>query len=204
MKKVAIYARISTTDQNVDSQLDAVKKYCKNQDWEISKIYKDEGISGTKDDRPALSELKKACSNAKRGWSAVVVYRFDRVARSTSHLLECLQLFKNNKVDFISISEGIDTSTSVGKMVFTFLGAIAEFEREIIRERVMTGIQRAKQNNVHCGRPRKGFDVATAMKLKAQGLGYKQISKRLNVPRATIFRYLSALNADKDGKKETV
>ena len=202
MKKVAIYARISTTDQNVDSQLDAVKKYCKNQDWEISKIYKDEGISGTQDSRPALDELKRDC--AKRKFEAIVVYKFDRIARSTAHLLECLNLFQHHKKDFISISESIDTSTNVGKMVFTFLGAIAEFERGLIKERVITGIRRAQSNNIHCGRPRKGFDIAAAVTLQKQGLGYKQISKRLNVPRATIFRYLSALNADKDGKKETV
>lgn len=191
MKKVAVYCRVSTAEQNTGSQVSAITEYCTRNKWAISKIYEDNGISGKVDDRPALNQLKKDCSKGK--FQSVIVFRFDRMARSSTHLLECLELFRKNGIDFISISEGIDTSTAVGKMVFTFLSAISEFERVIIQERVKAGITRAKSAGVHCGRPRKGFDIAEALKLKKGGLGYKQISKKLGIPRATLFRYLSPL-----------
>ena len=195
MKKIVIYGRISTDDQNIESQLQAVRKYCSNQDWTITKEYIDKGISGSKDSRPSLDKLKSDC---KKGTiQAVVVFKFDRIARSTSHLLECLNLFQRYGVDFVSVTEGVDTSTSVGKMVYTFLGAIAEFERSLIQERVKSGIQRAKNVGVHCGRPRIGFDINKAIELKKQGLGYKQIAKVLNhgVSHMTVYRYLKDITA---------
>jgi len=192
-KKIACYCRVSTTEQNTDSQLEAIRKYCSNQGWEIAKVYKDEGVSGAKDDRPALNELKKDCLNQKRGWTAIVVFRFDRMARSTQHLLECLNLFQKHKIDFISINEGIDTSTSVGRMVFTFLGGIAEFERAIIRERVTSGIERAKAQGVKIGRPRAGFDINGALKLKREGLSWAELSKRVGVSVGTLRRVIPAL-----------
>ena len=155
-KRIVIYGRISTDEQNVESQLLSVRKYCSIQNWIISKEYIDKGISGTKDSRPSLDKLKADC---KKGTiQAVVVFKFDRIARSTSHLLECLNLFQRYGVDFVSVTEGVDTSTSVGKMVYTFLGAIAEFERSLIETRIRSGIQRAKANGIHCGRPRIGFE----------------------------------------------
>ncbi len=192
-KKVCCYCRVSTMEQSIDSQLEAIRKYCHNQGWEISKVYRDEGISGAKDDRPSLNELKKDCANSKRGWTAVVCFRFDRMARSTQHLLECLNLFQMHKIDFISINEGIDTSTSVGRMVFTFLGGIAEFERAIIKERVKAGIERAKGQGVKMGRPRAGFDVNEALKLKKEGLSWAQLSKKIGVSSATLRRILPTL-----------
>jgi len=193
MKKVCCYCRVSTSEQSIDSQLEALRKYCSNQDWEIAKIYKDEGISGAKEDRPALNQLKRDCTNQKRGWTAVVVFRFDRMARSTQHLLECLTLFQKHKLDFISISEGIDTGTSVGKMVFTFLAGIAEFERTIIRERVKFGIEHAKSLGVKIGRPRRGFDVNEALRLKRDGLSWTQLSRKIGVSSATLRRMLPSL-----------
>lgn len=192
-KKVCCYCRVSTSEQSIGSQLEAIKKYCQNQEWEISKVFKDEGISGAKEDRPSLNQLKKDCLNQKRGWTAVVVFRFDRMARSTQHLLECLTLFQKHKIDFISINEGIDTSTSVGKMVFTFLAGIAEFERAIIQERVKSGLERAKGQGVRLGRPRIGFDVNEALKLKREGLSWKQLSKRIGVSSPTLRRILPPL-----------
>jgi len=176
MKKIVIYGRISTDEQNIESQLQAVRKYCKNQDWIISKEYIDKGISGSKDSRPSLDELKADC---KKGTiQAVVVFKFDRIARSTSHLLECLNLFQRYGVDFVSVTEGVDTSTSVGKMVYTLLGAIAEFERSLIQSRIRSGVQRAKNAGVHCGRPRIGFDISEAIKLKSEGFSLRRIAKK--------------------------
>ncbi len=190
-KSVAIYCRVSTNDQHIETQLAAIKKFCELNNWPIVETYQDIGVSGALDSRPALDQLKKDCST--KGFTNIVVYKFDRMARSTSHLLECLELFRRNGIDFISISEGIDTSTSVGKMVFTFLGAIAEFERALIRERVNAGIARAKTEGTKLGRPRKGFDVAEALRLKSCGLGYKQIALKLNVPRSSVHRCLKSV-----------
>ena len=192
MKNVIIYGRISTDEQNVESQLLAVRKYCKIQDWIISKEYIDKGISGSKDSRPSLDKLKADC---KKGTiQAVVVFKFDRIARSTSHLLECLNLFQRYGVDFVSVTEGVDTSTSVGKMVYTFLGAIAEFERSLIQERVKGGIQRAKDAGIHCGRPRIGFDVSEAIQLQSDGFSLRQISKKLNISYSTINRAIKSVS----------
>ena len=189
--KVAIYCRVSTNEQHVETQIEAIRKYCEIQNWSIEEIYQDVGVSGAQDSRPDLDKLKRDCSKGK--FKAIVVFKFDRMARSVSHLLECLELFRKHGVDFISISEGIDTSTAVGRMVFTFLGAIAEFERSLIRERVVAGLQRAKSSGTHCGRPRKGFDLSTALQLRQSGLGLKQVAKRLGIPRSTLHRSLSGI-----------
>ena len=190
--QIVIYARISTDEQNIESQLQSVKRYCNNQNWIIKKDYIDKGISGSMNSRPALDQLKKDCKKGKV--KKVVVFKFDRIARSTAHLLECLNLFNRYGVDFISVTEGIDTSTSVGKMVYTFLGAIAEFERTLIQERVKSGIQRAKAAGIHCGRPRVGFDVAEAIKLKNDGLSLRQIGKKLNVSYSTVNRAIKSVS----------
>jgi DNA invertase Pin-like site-specific DNA recombinase len=191
MKKVIIYGRISTDEQNIESQLQAVRKYCANQDWTITKEYIDKGISGSKDSRPSLDQLKADCK--KGAIQAVVVFKFDRIARSTSHLLECLNLFQRYGVDFVSVTEGVDTSTSVGKMVYTFLGAIAEFERSLIQERVRSGIQRAKASGVHCGRPRIGFEVSEAIQLQREGWSLRRIADKLNVSYGTVNRALKSV-----------
>lgn len=191
MKKAAVYLRVSTNDQTTENQRLAIESYCKVQGWEISKVYDDSGISGAKDDRPALNQLKKDC--IKNSFDIVIVHRFDRMARSTSHLLECLNLFQRYGIEFVSVSEAIDTSTSVGRMVYSFLGAIAEFERNLIRERVNAGIKRAKQSGVHCGRPRKGYDLGEAIKLHNQGLGLRTIASKLGVSYATIHRGLKSV-----------
>ena len=192
MKRTVAYVRVSTHDQSVDTQLDAIRRHCSAQGISISEIYSDEGVSGAQDSRPSLDRLKADCSKCKVG--AVVVYKFDRLARSVAHLLSCLELFRRHGVDFISVSEGIDTSTPVGKMVFTFLGAIAEFERSLIQERVVAGVRRAKAEGVHCGRPRKGLDVGLAMKMREDGRSVREIAKAINTSSATVHRYLKAVS----------
>lgn len=98
-KSVAIYCRVSTTDQNIETQIEAIKKFCDIQGWKIAETYKDVGISGAQDSRPDLDQLKKDCLGRK--FDIVVVYKFDRMARSVSHLLECLELFRKHGVDFM-------------------------------------------------------------------------------------------------------
>src|ERR1039457_1018978 len=128
MKKVAIYMRVSTSGQTVENQRLELEAYCQRQGWTITKVYEDSGFSGSKSDRPALNEM---LSDASKGlFAAILVWKIDRLARSTADLLRILLTLKNHGVDFVSTTQAIDTTTSYGRMVLTFLGAIAEFERD--------------------------------------------------------------------------
>jgi DNA invertase Pin-like site-specific DNA recombinase len=148
--KVGIYTRVSTDGQNTEGQESELKEYAKNRGWEVGRIYRDK-ISGTTTTRPGLSELMTDAK--KRKFSAVLVWRFDRFARSVSHLLQALETFRAVGIDFVSISEQVDTSTPTGKMVFTVLGAVAELERSLIVERVRMGLQNARKHGKRIGRP---------------------------------------------------
>jgi DNA invertase Pin-like site-specific DNA recombinase len=192
-RRVAAYLRCSTNDQNPENQLHSIKKYCECQGWELKHIYTDEGISGAKANRPQLDQLKADIIKGK--YDSVVVFKFDRLARSTSHLLECLQLFQRYSVDFVSVTEGIDTSTSIGKMIFTFLGAIAEFERSLIQERIKAALDLKREQGVKLGRPRKGFDVSEALKMRNQGKSYRTIAKALGVSLGTLHSSIKSIQS---------
>jgi DNA invertase Pin-like site-specific DNA recombinase len=190
-KKVAFYMRVSTTQQTTENQRLELEKYCERQGWKVAKIYEDNGISGSKSDRPALNEMLQDSNKGK--FDVLCVWKIDRLARSTTDLLNILLTLKNNGVDFCSTTQAIDTTTSYGKMVMTFLGAIAEFERDTIIERVKAGIERAKAQGVKLGRPRVAVDVVRALAMRDEGLGYKQIAKALGVPRTTVYRTLGGI-----------
>ena len=144
MKRIAIYARVSTTDQSTESQLLDLRRYTRERGWTIFKEYVDEGISGTKDSRPALNELMNDAK--KRRFDVVLVWRFDRFARSTKHLILALEEFKNLGIDFVSYQENIDTSSPLGSAIFTIISAVAQLERDIIAERVKAGLRNAVVN----------------------------------------------------------
>ncbi len=139
--RVALYARVSTTDQSTDSQLLDLRRYVRERGWNIFKEYVDEGISGTKDSRPALNELMNDAK--KRRFDVVLVWRFDRFARSTKHLILALEEFKNLGIYFVSYQENIDTSSPFGSAIFTIISAMAQLERDIIAERVKAGLKGA-------------------------------------------------------------
>jgi DNA invertase Pin-like site-specific DNA recombinase len=149
-KRCAIYTRVSTAEQSTKAQEGELKEYAGNRGWTITRIYADK-ISGATNSRPALDELMKDAQ--RRRFDLVAVWRFDRFARSVSHLLQALETFKGLGIEFISLSEQIDTSTPTGKMVFTVLGAVAELERSLIAERVRSGLANAKRNGKTLGRP---------------------------------------------------
>ena len=149
-KRVALYARVSTGEQSVLSQLHDLREYCTLRRWQIVGEFQDEGISGSVDDRPGVRECKAFAMRGKA--DVVLVWAFDRFARSTQHLLRVLEELRTVQVDFVSYQQNIDTTTPTGKMVFTFLAAIAEFERSLIRERVLMGQRRAKSEGVAFGR----------------------------------------------------
>jgi len=159
--RLAIYARVSTTNhgQDVNVQLRELRQFAEARGWQIAGEYVDAGVSGTKDSRPELNRLMADAH--KRRFEVVCVWRFDRFARSVSHLLRALETFKALGIDFVSFSEQMDTSTPAGKMVFTVLGAVAELERSLIVERVRAGLRNARAKGKTLGRPREGQDART-------------------------------------------
>jgi DNA invertase Pin-like site-specific DNA recombinase len=187
-KRVALYARVSTKNngQDPETQLIALRDYSHHRGFQIAGEYVDVGISGAKDRRP---ELDRLMSDARRrNIDAVLVARFDRFARSTKHLVLALEEFQSLGIDFISLNESVDTSTPMGKMVFTVIGAVAELERSLIRERVMMGLDRAKRQGKKLGRPRTLVDREKAVQLRAKGLSLRQIAAELNVSKDKVAR----------------
>ena len=187
--RVALYARVSTTDQSTESQLLDLRRYVSDRGWTIFKEYVDEGISGTKDSRPALDELMNDAK--KRRFDVVLVWRFDRFARSTKHLILALEEFKNLGIDFISYQENIDTSSPLGQAIFTIISAVAQLERDIISERVKAGLRRARENGKQIGRPRCNLDLETIKQLREKGMTMAAIGKQFNSSAPTIYRALN-------------
>jgi DNA invertase Pin-like site-specific DNA recombinase len=183
--RVAIYTRISTGEQNADMQCTELTDYCNFRKWDLVKIYSDV-ISGSKDRRPSLDQLM---ADAKRGkFDVLVVWRFDRFARSTRFLLESLELFNGLGIDFVSLRESIDTSTATGKLVFTILGAVAELERSNIRERVVAGQKAAKRRGVRFGRPEVRVDIREIEALRKQGQTWREIALAMGTSEDTLLR----------------
>ena len=158
-KRVALYARVSIFNgQSPEVQLRESRDYCQRRGWEFAREYVDRGISGSKEHRPQLDQLLGDCR--KRLVDAVVVYRYDRFARSLRQLVNALEEFRSLGVDFISLHEGVDTSTPNGRLVFGIFASIAEFERELIRDRVRSGLAAARARGKHLGRPPVIVDVS--------------------------------------------
>ena len=189
MKKVAIYARVSTTDkgQDIDTQLFPLKEFIERRDWELSKIYSDQ-MSGSKENRPALKELMKDAH--KKKFDCVLVFRFDRFARSTKQLITALDNFQSLGIDFVSYEESLDTTTSNGRLMFTIISAFAEFERSIIQERVKAGLIKARAKGKKLGRPKSQVDAVKIKELRLEGLSIRKIAQTLSIPKSTIQDYL--------------
>src|SRR5436309_3730217 len=190
----ALYMRVSTKGhgQTTDTQAVALREYAQRRGFTIAEEYRDEGISGTKDSRPALDRLMKDARARK--FDVVIVARFDRFARSVSHLLRALEEFNHLGINFVSLSESIDTSTPVGRMIFTVLGAVAELERNLIKERVQMGINRARKQGKALGRPRVEVDPLQVSGLRSRGLSWNQIAETLSIGRGTAERAFRTLS----------
>ncbi len=184
--KVALYARVSTEGQDPELQLAALRAHAANRGWEVVEEYVDRGFSGTRERRPALDRLMQA------GWAGkfqtVLVWRFDRFARSVKHLISALETFRTLKVDFISLQEQFDTSTPIGQAMFTIIGAMAQLERDIIRERVKAGLERARARGVRLGRPTVRVEPSHVVELRDQGLSLGEIARRVRCSRSTLRR----------------
>jgi DNA invertase Pin-like site-specific DNA recombinase len=162
-----------------------LEEYCQRRGWQVYDIYVDNGVSGKKDSRPQLNRMMQDAH--ERRFSVVVVWRFDRFARSVSHLLRALETFNALGVQFVSLSEQVDTSTPTGKMVFTVLGAVAELERNLIVERVRAGLRHARAKGKRLGRPKKYVDAAQIASLRASGDSWRMIARKMEVSVGTAY-----------------
>jgi DNA invertase Pin-like site-specific DNA recombinase len=163
-----------------------IEEFCERRNWELADSYVDNGISGSRESRPELDRLMADAH--RRRFDTVVVWKFDRFARSVSHLLRALETFKALGIDFVSLSEQVDTSTPTGKMVFTVLGAVAELERSLIAERVRAGIRNARAKGKRLGRPRAAVDASRIAALRAQGHSWGTIRQETGIAKGTAQR----------------
>jgi DNA invertase Pin-like site-specific DNA recombinase len=189
--KCAIYCRVSTAEQNAQMQVQELRDYCKRRSWEIADEFIDAGISGSKESRPALNRLLADAKRRKFG--AVLVYRYDRFARSLRQLVNALTEFDALGIHFISLHEGVDTSTPNGRLVFGIFASIAQFERELICSRVRSGIAAARAKGKTLGRPRVVVDTAEIQRLREQGYGWRAISREMGIAAETAQKALKPL-----------
>src|ERR1700752_1685880 len=182
--RIGIYARVSTKDQSCDLQLRDLRTYCAARGFSVVREHVDVGESGAKDSRPQLNELMAAAR--KRLLDAVVVWRFDRFARSTKHLLLALEEFRSLGIQFISYQENIDTSSPLGQALFTIVSAVAQLERDLIRERVSAGIRNAQACGKRLGRPRRVVNHDEVRRLRSEGASLRQIARKLGVGYGTV------------------
>ena len=191
--RVAIYARVSTTDQSLDSQLRDLREYCRHRGWEPVE-YVDHGVSGAKDSRPGWN----ACWDAvqKRQVDVLVVHALDRLGRSLSHLVKIISFMSENNLTLISYRENIDLSTASGRMMAAIFATLAEFERSIISERTKAGMRAAKARGRQIGNLRHYFDERKAAELRAKGWGQARIAKKLGVGVGTVNTWLKRSATD--------
>ena len=189
MKKVAIYARVSTDKQTCENQLIELRAVAERCGYTIVQEFVDSGISGAngRADRPALDFMLKSANQRK--FDMILVWSIDRLGRSLQNLVELLNDLQSMRVDLMFLQQGMDTSTSSGRMMFSIFGALAEFERNLIRERVIAGQNRAKARGVKMGRPSKMNDgLRSAIQLlRENGMGIKQIAKEVGVGVGTVY-----------------
>jgi DNA invertase Pin-like site-specific DNA recombinase len=175
---------VSTNNgQDPEVQSREIREYCERRSWKLADEYVDVGISGAKERRPELDRL--VADAHRRRFDVVICWKFDRFARSVSHLLRALETFKALGIEFVSLSEQVDTTTPTGKMIFTVLGAVAELERSLIAERVRAGLRNARAKGKRLGRPTKQIDAAQIVVLRAEGVPWRRIGEMLGVSATT-------------------
>jgi DNA invertase Pin-like site-specific DNA recombinase len=194
IKKAAIYTRVSTLDQHPEMQRQELVQYVKRRGWCLYKEYSDKGVSGTTERRPALDALLEDCRRKKI--DIVVVWKFDRFARSLKQLLNALELFRTLGIAFVSCTEAIDTSLPHGEMLFQIIGAIAQWERSLIVERVRAGLQHARSQGKRLGRPPlrvlKPEDVAELRKERARTKAtFRELASKYGISVFTAHRLCS-------------
>ena len=187
--KAAIYARVSTNDQKTDMQLTDLRKFAKDRGFTIFNEYVDNGFSGSIRKRPALDQLM--ADGKKKKFDVLLVWRFDRAARSSQHLVEMLHTFRHLGIDFISFQENIDTSSPLGEAIFTIISAMSQLERDIIKERVKAGLNNARNKGITLGRPKMKVDLDLLKKLQNNGYSVRKIASTMDISTATVSRLLN-------------
>lgn len=195
-QRAALYARVSTTNhgQDVGLQLDELRQVAAQRGWEVATVFEDAGISGSKESGPALDRM---LDEARAGhFDVVAVWKLDRLARSVAHLMQITEALRAWGVGLVSLRDAhVDTTTPGGRFTVQILGAVAELERSLIRERVVAGVRRAQAAGKHCGRPRKDLDLRPALALLKEGRGLKEVARILKTSRATLRRRLHEAGA---------
>ena len=194
VRKVAIYSRVSTLDQTIDNQLLELRDHCSKMGWEIVKEYADEGLSGTlpRDKRPALNSLIKDAYRKK--FDSVVCWDISRIGRSMKELVLFLSDMMDRYIGICSVRQGFDTSTTMGEMMFQFVGILSSWEREMIRERTLAGLERAKSEGKTLGRKKVINDKITSqiIELRNAKKSIRAIASEVGVSRGTVSNVLNA------------
>ena len=193
-RRVAIYARVSTSNQTVENQLAELRVIAERNQWHVVAELSDNGISGTKgrDQRPAFDELLKRAT--RREFDLIMVWAIDRLGRSIQHLVGFMTEIQSLGVDLYIHQQALDTTTASGRMIFGIFSALGEYERELMRERIMAGQRRARSQGVKIGRPTKMNDaVRTSVKLlHGNGMAIRKIAKQLEIGVGTVYTVLRA------------
>jgi DNA invertase Pin-like site-specific DNA recombinase len=191
--KVAIYARVSTSDQHNEIQIKELTEYVERRGWCLAGVYQDQ-MSGVKTQRPGLDTLMADARLHK--FDAAIVWKLDRFGRSLVNCVAGIQELTAAGVRFIAVSQGLDTDASnpTARLLLHILAAVAEFERELIKERVSAGLKHAKTKGVRIGRPRRVFDRQRALDMRQQGMSFPAIADALGVGYGTVVRGIGALS----------
>lgn len=194
MKHVLVYARVSTShhDQNPEVQLHELRRYCEARDWIIKKEIVDHGFSGGTDKRPGLQELLRLVAAGET--DCVIVLKLDRLFRSLRQLVTVLDDFQAKGVAFVAVKDSVDYTSPAGKLFTQILGSLAEFEKALIRERTIAGLQYARDvKGKRLGKPKQYHNIALMLHLRSQGLATRDIAKLVGVSHSTVARELKAV-----------
>lgn len=198
--KVALYLRVSTSDQHCEVQARELREYCERRGWDITHEYRDEGVHAPKaGSRSTAPELNRLMADAKQHkFDAILVWKVDRFGRSVLHLHEQLAVLKSAGVRFLAVSQNIDTDASnpISGLLLNLLAAFAEFEREMLKERTASGLAAAKARGSKFGRPKKVFRRDEAVEMRKQGMSWREIAKELKVGVMTVYE---AVNGKRSG-----
>jgi DNA invertase Pin-like site-specific DNA recombinase len=188
IQRVALYARVSTLhgQQDPEMQLSELREYVSRRSLTIHQEYVDQGVSGSKESRPALNQLMLDARRCR--FDAVLVWKIDRFGRSLKHLVNSLADLSAYGIAFISLRDNLDLSTASGRLMFQIIGAMAEFERALIQERVRAGLRNAKAKGKRIGRPKRAVDRSSVLLLRDQGMSWRAISEKLRLGLGTVYR----------------